>query len=312
MKKLRALKNEFFNALRVGWFLAVRQIRRSSKGTTGLIIFIMVLTFLNLVVVSGLLVGLISGSFKQFRESYSGEVIITASPGRDYIENSQELLHFLESHPKVRALTARHTLGMAVLGTLTDLPAKNERPNRMAAQIVGIDPDKEEAVTKFSRFLMSGENLDPSEEGGILIGANLLRKYSSFADANIPGLDLLQDVDVGQHIRVSTTRKDGTVVSRDLIVKGIVKSKVDQISTRLFMLDQDLKRMMPIHQEEYQEIAIKTDAKYQHIPVIVLSAFVHGGEGGNIEIPADAYIPKSLDGDEMIDKINELLNMKAK
>jgi hypothetical protein len=65
MKSLVALKNEFFQSLQVGWFLALRQTRRVSKGTTALIIFIMVLTFLNLVVVSGLLVGLISGSFKQ-------------------------------------------------------------------------------------------------------------------------------------------------------------------------------------------------------------------------------------------------------
>jgi len=55
----------------------------------------MVLTFLNLVVVSGLLVGLIAGSFQQFRESYSGEVIITSAPQRGYIENSPALVSFL-------------------------------------------------------------------------------------------------------------------------------------------------------------------------------------------------------------------------
>ena len=54
MKRILQLKREYTHAARVGWFLAIRQIRRSSKWTTGLIIFIMVLTFLNLVVVSGL------------------------------------------------------------------------------------------------------------------------------------------------------------------------------------------------------------------------------------------------------------------
>ncbi len=113
--------------LRVGFFLALRQIRRSGKGTTGLIIFIMMLTFLNLVVVSGLLVGLISGSFKQFRESYSGEVIITSAPGRDYIENSPALISFLGSHPKVKSISPRYSVGVQVLGTLNDLPDKNQR-----------------------------------------------------------------------------------------------------------------------------------------------------------------------------------------
>src|SRR3989338_11471891 len=129
MKSLPKLLKEYVFGFRVGWFLAVRQIRRSSKWTTALIIFIMVLTFLNLVVVSGLLLGLISGSFEQFRESHSGEVIITSAPGRDYIENSPALVSFLESHPKVKSISPRYSVGVQVLGTLNDLPDKNERPN---------------------------------------------------------------------------------------------------------------------------------------------------------------------------------------
>jgi hypothetical protein len=84
MKRIRELFSEYFNATRVGWFLAFRQIRRAGKGTTALIIFIMVLTFLNLVVVSGLLIGLITGSYAQYRSSYTGEVLITAAQGKAY------------------------------------------------------------------------------------------------------------------------------------------------------------------------------------------------------------------------------------
>ena len=174
------MRKELLNALRVGWFLAVRQVKRSGKGTTSLIIFIMVLTFLNLVVVSGLLVGLIAGSFQQFRESYSGEVIVTAAPGRDYIENSPALISFLRSHPSVAALSPRYSVGGQILGTLTDNPKKNERPNRIAARVVGIDPVQEEALTRFSRFLKYGSNLHSDEEGYILIGANLIKKKYSF------------------------------------------------------------------------------------------------------------------------------------
>ncbi|MEN9561022.1 MAG: hypothetical protein RIQ56_295, partial [Candidatus Parcubacteria bacterium] len=68
MKRLKIAKKEYVDAIKVGWFLALRQVRRTGKGTTGLIIFIMILTFLNLVVVSGLLVGLIAGSFEAYRE----------------------------------------------------------------------------------------------------------------------------------------------------------------------------------------------------------------------------------------------------
>ena len=291
MKKLLRWYRDWANTIRVGWFLAFRQIRHAGKGTTGLIVFIMVLTFLNLVVVSGLLVGLISGSFQQFREHYAGEVIITSDTGRVYIENSPALISFLAHHPEVNAFSARHTVNADVLGTLTDNPKKNEQQNRMGARLVGIDPEREEVVTKFSEAVRYGESLRAGEEGYILIGANLVKKYSSFADANIPGLNLLDNVDVGSRVRVTLTR-GGSSASKDFIVKGFVKSKVDEISTRVFMLDTELKRLLPVNQEQYQEIAVRTERDYAPQLVIQIEQFM-GASAARVQTADDA-IPSFL------------------
>lgn len=258
LRRLLQLRRQYFHALRVGSFLALRQIKRSGKGTTALIVFIMVLTFLNLVVVSGLLVGLIAGSFEQFRAGYAGDVIVTSATGRDYIEHSPELISFLEAHPNVEAISPRHGVGVQLLGTLNRLPQKDERPNQIGIRLTGIDPVREETLTGFSRFVIQGEPLRAGEEGYILIGANMIRKYSSFADANIPGLDFLDDIDIGNRVRVSFTSKGGEIISKDFIIKGFVKSKVDEISTRAFVLDSELKRMLSSNQEQVQEIAILT------------------------------------------------------
>jgi len=292
MKRFRQLKAEYFNALRVGWFLALRHLKRSGKGTTALIIFIMVLTFLNLVVVSGLLVGLIAGSFQQFRQSYSGDVIITAAPGREYIENSPNLIAFLEHNPKVTAISPRYAVGATVLGTLNRLPLKNERPNQLSMSVVGIDLAREESVTGFSRFLFHGQNLDPKGDGYMLIGANLIKKYSSFADANIPGLDLLQDVDVGSRVRMTLAQKDGGPIQKDFIIKGIVKSKVDQVSTRMFVLGSELKRLLPVNQEQVQEIAIRTDPAYAPQLVAEIKNFM-GSYAARVQTSLDA-VPSFL------------------
>lgn len=292
MKKVADMKKDALNAIKVGWFLAWRQITRSSKGTTTLIVFIMVLTFLNLVVVSGLLLGLISGSFLQFRKSYSGEVIITSAPQREYIENSQSLESFLEYHPKVESISPRYASGVSVLGTLDDLPEKYERPNRMSARLVGINPNKEESVTNFSRFIIKGSNLEEGDSGYILIGSNLLKKYSSFADANIPGLDLLRDVDVGSRVKVTLSTAGGTTVSKDFIIKGIVKSKVDEISVRMFTTDKDLKKLLPINKEQYQEIAIRTD--YDYAPTLVSEIKNFMGEYSARIQTSDEAIPSFL------------------
>src|SRR3989338_1717273 len=83
--------NKFGNTLKVGWFLAKRQIKGSNKATTLLIIFIMMLTFLNLVVVSGILIGLIEGGNIANKDQYTGDVIITTIAGEPDIAHSHEL-----------------------------------------------------------------------------------------------------------------------------------------------------------------------------------------------------------------------------
>lgn len=293
MKSFLALKNELTKAARVAWFLAVRQIRRSGKGTTALIIFIMVLTFLNLVVVSGLLVGLMTGAFKQFKESYAGDVIVTAAAGHNYIEHSPELLAFLQTHPEVQALSPRHGVGATVLGTLIDLPKKNERPNQMTARMVGFDPAAEEKLTHFSHFITSGTPLSENDWGKIIIGRNLIKKYSSFADANIPGLDFLENVDVGSRVRVRLAGADGTTVAKDFIVAGIAKSKMDEISARVFILDQELQQLLPVNKEQYQEIAIRLkDASYAPQLVREIKNFL-GSYQARVQTAEDA-IPSFL------------------
>jgi len=252
----------------------------------------MVLTFLNLVVVSGLLVGLITGSFQQFREGYSGEVIVTSASSRSYIENSPALISFLEHHPKVKAISPRYSTTVQILGTLTDLPAKNERQNQIGARLVGFDPRREEIMTRFSRFILHGDSLEAGEEGYILIGANLMKKYSSFADANIPGLDFLKDADVGSRVKVTMTSKDGDIIASDFIIKGIVKSKVDEISTRVFITDKELKRMIPVNKEQYQEIAIKTE--YEYAPKLVQEIKIFMGDHMARIQTTDEAIPSFL------------------
>lgn len=292
MKRLNAIRKEWQNALRVGVFLAFRQLRRSSRGATGLIIFIMVLTFLNLVVVSGLLLGLITGSFDQFRDHYSGEVIVTTLPGRDYIENSPTLISFLRQHEMVLDYSPRYIANVQVLGTLNDLPGKNERANTAGAQLTGIDPTREERMTKLSEYIIAGEMLDAESQGEIVMGANTIREYSAFADVDIPGFNPLTAVDVGSRVRVTLTTDGGTVVKKDFIVKGVLKSKVDQVSNRMFVPESDLRSMLQVNQSQYQEIAIHTTLEYAPILSREIKDFM-GPNSGRIQTSSEA-IPTFL------------------
>ena len=101
-------KHGFFQKLgidiTVGIFLAKRELKRANKWTTSLIVFVMLLTFLNLVVVSGILVGLIQGSVDAQRGRHSSDMIVTVLTKKTYIEQSQSLI-------TLSAVTLALTLG---------------------------------------------------------------------------------------------------------------------------------------------------------------------------------------------------------
>jgi hypothetical protein len=70
-------QNSFSQNVSVGWFLAKRELRRANIWTTSLIVLVMTLTFLNLIVVSGILVGLIQGSEDAQKKYAIGDIIIS-------------------------------------------------------------------------------------------------------------------------------------------------------------------------------------------------------------------------------------------
>ena len=77
--------------LQVGTFLGIRQIRRGNIWINILIISIMTLTFLSLVVIPGILIGLTEGSFEQNREHLTGDLYITTLPDETSIINTQDV-----------------------------------------------------------------------------------------------------------------------------------------------------------------------------------------------------------------------------
>src|SRR3989344_2783912 len=108
MEKQKKKIRKFIISLKVGFFLAIRQIKRSNKATTALIIFVMMLTFLHLVVVRVVLVGLIDGSIEVYREFSTGEVFISNLPKKSFIENCPAIIETVKAMPWVTSFSARY------------------------------------------------------------------------------------------------------------------------------------------------------------------------------------------------------------
>ena len=153
-----------FLNLRIGIYLAKRQIKRSNPWTTVLIVFVMFFTFLNLVVVSGILVGLIQGAVDAVKSDYMSDVIVSTLPDKSYIENSPEVISIIKSLPEVEAMTARYVQGGKVEANYKTKIKDTDKSDIANGSFTGIDPGDEDKVTKLSRFIVAGKYLLPVED----------------------------------------------------------------------------------------------------------------------------------------------------
>ncbi|MEI6843654.1 MAG: ABC transporter permease [bacterium] len=278
----RGLKN-LFVSLKLGFFLAFRQIKRSSIGTTALIIFVMTLTFLNLVVVRGILVGLIQSSIDVYKERYIGDVFISTLPTKTYIENSPSIIEIVKNLPWTESYTGRYLTAGRIEGTYKERINYTDKVNEATPQFAGIDPVMENKMTHLSSRVIDGAYLNENDTEYIMIGANLLKKYLPIES---PGLKTLANVDVGSRVRITV---NGNV--KEVTIKGVVKSKVGELDQRVFMLDSTLRTLMGRTDYNLNEIAIRI--KPGADPIVVRDALIKSGASDTAKVQTyDEALPK--------------------
>lgn len=274
MEKQKKKFNGFLISLKLGFFLAYRQIKRSNKATTALIIFVMTLTFLNLVVVRGVLVGLIQGVVDVQKEIYIGDIFISTPKKKDFIENSPKIIETVKNLPWVLNYTARYTYGGTIEGTYKEKFDYNDKANEASAIVAGIDPVKEDTVSHLSSKVLEGSYLTPDDTDSILVGAYLLKKYLEIESA---AFQTLENVDVGSKVRL--TIKGNT---KEFTIKGVLKTKVDEVDLRVFMLDSTLRNLIGRTDYNVNEIAIIT--KPGTDPIMVKEALIKSGVGETAKV----------------------------
>jgi ABC-type lipoprotein release transport system permease subunit len=242
------------NLIKVGFFLAYRQIKRANIWTTLLIVSVMTLTFLNLVVVNGVLVGLIESSIKAHRERGIGDIIITKLDQKNQIEKSADIISVLDSLPEVKLISPRYVGSGKVNLDYRKKLRSDETPNEAPATIVGINPVVEDGMTGLSHYIIDGSYLSDDDTDGILIGANLIYKYTPIEQA---GFHTLKNVDIGARVKISIGDS-----SKEVTVRGIIKSKADQNDSRIFMLDTEVKKLLGRTDPNYDEISVKINPIY--------------------------------------------------
>lgn len=235
--------------LRIGILLGLRQIQRANKWTTALIIFVMMLTFLNLIAVSGVLVGLIAGAELAVRAESLGDIILTEKDDEETIIETGTVIRELESFPEIDTYSVRYIGGATLEANYTerrDLTAERDTAN---VTITGIDPVLEDDMSGLSKNIIAGEYLQPDEEGYILIGAFYIKEYAEqFGDI----FDSLDGVKPGDKVRLTA----GTI-SKEFVVKGIIQSKVDEISLNTYISEREFRRIFNRIDRNADQIVIR-------------------------------------------------------
>lgn len=240
----------------------------------------MVLTFLNLVVVSGILVGLIQGSINAQRNGYIGDVGIIPLGDRTSIENSESLIELARMQPEVKQVVGRYVVTGSVESNYNLVTDPNNR-QLAAGTVIGLDVAHE--MSDMGKYIKEGEMLKADDYDQVILGANLLTKYLNF---KIPGFKTIDDVGPGTKVRV---RVGGA--TRDVIVKGIVKRKVDNIDRSIIMTAQQFKDMTGITDHAVISIVLNDRTKAPQVRDELISS--GAGRYGDIRT-FDEAIPKAV------------------
>lgn len=248
--KFKLWITRYLTELKLGYFLAYRDMRRANIWTTVLITFVMTLTFLNLIVIRGILVGLTQGSVQANRDKYTGNIFISSLDRKQYIEESHLAIDLGNNLPQVESLSPRYIAPAKIEADYKILTPKDEDPNSLNTVIVGINPADEDATTQLSKSLINGSYLENGSRNQVLIGSSLLNKYSSGVGE---GTSTLKNTDVGTSVRLTVNNS-----VKEVVIVGVLKAKVQTIDNRVFILDSELRPMIDRNDFNVNEIAIKS------------------------------------------------------
>ncbi len=278
-------EDSFSRNIKVGWFLAKRDIERANIWTTGLIVLVMTLTFLNLIVVSGILVGLIQGSEDAQKKYAIGDLVISPFLNKGAIEQTPVVVDIVKTIPGYKNHTVRYSGSVRVESNYRETVAPGDKRDGAGGSLLGIDPAQEEKFSGISKFVTRGSYLNNLDQDSILIGKNLLYEFTPI---EAPGFQTLKNVSIGSRVKV--TAGDS---SKEYFVKGIIKSKVDDFDTSIVALDSEVRKLLGRNDLNAGTIAIQLQPGTDPIAAknFLLASGV--GEYARIQTAEEAF-PKFL------------------
>jgi putative ABC transport system permease protein len=211
----------------------------------------MMLTFLNLIAVSGILVGLIEGSERAIQRNSLGDLVLTELAEEEHILETTSVINILDTFPEIINYSVRYKGNGQIEANYKERRDLAGERDVVAGIVTGIDPVRENEMTNLSGILIEGEYLNPDEEGYILVGSYFIKRYAEqFGDV----FEALDGVYVGDSVRLTNNN-----VTKEFTVKGIVQSKVDEINLNTFIPEREFRRFFGRIDRNADQIVMRLD-----------------------------------------------------
>lgn len=245
--KIRTSFNKLKRDITVGKFLAVRELKRNNPWSTALIIFVMSLTFFNMVLMGGILIGLADGMMSSFKTYYSSDILIKPTSQNVSIPQSSMLDSLIKSLPSYQALSKRYTVASILVNEDKVKIKDTEIGQRVSGTLVGINPIEEDIVTGLSTQVITGEFLNDYDTEAIVIGKGLLAEYSKGSSTE----SRLEGVVVGSRLKLIIGN-----YNTEVSVKGIIDTGNSTVDNRIFILESTMRALINNQNLNVNEVAI--------------------------------------------------------
>jgi putative ABC transport system permease protein len=233
--------------IKTAFFIAYKSIVKGNKSTSALLIFVLSLSFLELMFITGIFGGLMNGIIQTVINTSTSHIEIMPQEEptvKKYIVHQDELRQDIEKIPGVVATARHYTLG----GSVAYDKEKSGQFKTVSTQIYGVDPDQEKKVLSIADYIIEGKYLEEDDTDQIVLGAGLAGGYG------LPQPNDLGGVKAGDKIQIAYS--NGMV--RSYTVKGIYNVIIGTVTNAAFVTSKEADSILSTHNEA-SEIMVKVD-----------------------------------------------------
>ncbi len=234
--------------LKTAFFIAYKTITKGHKSTIALIIFILSLSFFNLMFVSGFLYGFSDGVMKSMIDNSTAHIIVMPQEEpttKPFVFDQDRVRAEIETIPGVVGTTRHYQLG----GTLSYDKEKDGNFKYTSAQIIGVTQSEEKNILTINKYMVSGEFPDNLKDDEIVLGANLSGGFGTKQTKDLGGAT------VGSKIQINYSNG----ITRTYTIVGIFKlSMVGSVASAAFISTSEAESLLSTYNSA-SEIMVKVD-----------------------------------------------------